>query len=410
MAQRETAGGEHGGHDAHVGAGVHLPDPSIWPFAAGLASMLLVAALVWWARVEDQRGLSGPLLGASVALTLFSVAGWGYEDGRMRQKAREHEERERAAARRTQVVTFAIAEGQLEAATGEGGVIAAIQARHDDLRAAPGFEDLRINVSPAADGPSQVIVETTWSSAEELGAFEETERAILDLLAQHPDEVAAGSPQTFDMQVVRDTKDTSVRYSMGMAVTLLGALLLGGFAVGAGLTLFASEGAASEGGAAGPVELGPFAGTITIRASVFDYTEIVAPPGAELTFVLDNQDDSVAHNIVFYAGDEAGDGPVLTGCSAGCDGDDGGVRTELATGIVQHEFTFTTPPPGRYAFWCDVHPDTMLGALVIEEGAPLPGEEPPAEEPVAEEAGESGEGEAESGEEEPGDADADGEG
>ena len=394
MAQRETAG-EHGGHDAHAGAGAHLPDPSIWPFAAGLASMLLVAALVWWARVEDQRGLSGPLLGASVALTLFSVAGWGYEDGRMRQKAREHEERERAAARRTQVVTFAIAEGQLEAATGEDGVIAAIQARHDDLRAAPGFEDLRINVSPAADGPSQVIVETTWSSADELAAFEETERAILDLLARHPDEVAAGSPQTFDMQVVRDTKDTSVRYSMGMAVTLLGALLVGGFAVGAGLTLFASEGEASEGGAPGPVELGPFAGTITIQASVFDYTEIVAPPGAELTFVLDNQDDSVAHNIVFYAGDEAGDGPVLTGCSAGCDGDDGGVRTELATGIVQHEFTFTTPPPGRYAFWCDVHPDTMLGALVVEEGAPVPGEAPPAGEPVAEEAGE---GEAESGE------------
>lgn len=404
MAQRETAG-EHGGHDAHAGAGVHLPDPSIWPFAAGLASMLLVAALVWWARVEDQRGLSGPLLGASVALTLFSVAGWGYEDGRMRQKAREHEERERAAARRTQVVTFAIAEGQLEAATGADGVIAAIQARHDDLRVAPGFEDLRINVSPAADGPSQVIVETTWSSADELAAFEETERAILDLLARHPDEVAAGSPQTFDMQVVRDTKDTSVRYSMGMAVTLLGALLVGGFAVGAGLTLFASEGEASEGGgAAGPVELGPFAGTITIQASVFDYTEIVAPPGAELTFVLDNQDDSVAHNIVFYAGDTAGDGPVLTGCSAGCDGDDGGVRTELATGIVQHEFTFTTPPPGRYAFWCDVHPDTMLGALVVEEGAPVPGEAPPAEEPIAEEAGED---EAESGET---DAGAEGEG
>lgn len=407
MTQRETAGGEHGDHDAHAGPGVHLPDPSIWPFAAGLASMLLVAALVWWARVEDQRGLSGPLLGASVALTLFSVAGWGYEDGRMRQKAREHEERERAAARRTQVVTFAIAEGQLQAATGEGGVIAAIQARHDDLRAAPGFEDLRINVSPAADGPSQVIVETTWSSADELAAFEETERTILDLLAQHPDEVAAGSPQTFDMQVVRDTKDTSVRYSMGMAVTLLGALLVGGFAVGAGLTLFASEGAASEGGGAGaPVELGPFAGTITIMASVFDYTEIVAPPGAELTFVLDNQDDSVAHNIVFYAGDEAGDGPVLTGCSAGCDGDDGGVRTELATGIVQHEFTFTTPPPGRYAFWCDVHPDTMLGALVVEEGAPVPGEEPPAEEPVAEEA--SGEGETESGETDTGDAEGEG--
>ena len=392
MAQE--AGGEH---DAHIGPGVHLPDPSVWPFVAGLASMLLVAALVWWARVEDQRGLSGPLLGAAVALTLFSVAGWGYEDGRMRQKAREQEERERAAARRTQVVTFAIAEGQLETATGEGGVLAAIQETHDALRAAPGFEDLRINVSPAEGGPSQVIVETTWSSADELAAFEETERAILDLLARHPEEVAAGSPQTFDMQVVRDTKDTSVRYSLGMAVTLLGALLVGGFAIGAGLTLFASEGAASEGGGGGgPVELGPFAGAITIRASVFDYTEITAPPGEELTFVLDNQDDSVAHNIVFYAGDTAGDGPVLGGCTAGCEDGGGDLRTELATGIIQHEFTFTTPPPGRYAFWCDVHPDTMIGTLVIEEGAAIPGEEPPpAEEPAAEEAEGADEAEAE---------------
>ena len=43
----------------------------------------------------------------------------------------------------------------------------------------------------------------------------------------------------------------------------------------------------------------------------------------------------------------------------------------------------------------------MLGALVVEEGAPIPGEAPPAEEPVAEDAGE---GEADA------DTDAEGEG
>ena len=223
-------------HEAHVGPGVHLPDPSIWPFVAGLAIMLLTAALVWWARVEDQRSLSGPLLGAAAAITLGAVAGWAYEDGRMRQKAREQDAHARAGARRTQVITFAIAEGQLEASIVEGGVIEAIQGAHDDLRAAPGFEDLRINVSGAEDGPSQVIVETTWSTAEDLAAFEETQRAILDLISQHPEEVVAGSAQTFDMQVVRDTKDTSVRYSLGAAVSLFGALLVGGFAVGAGST------------------------------------------------------------------------------------------------------------------------------------------------------------------------------
>lgn len=386
-------------HDAHVGPGVHLPDPSIWPFVAGLAIMLLTAALVWWARVEDQRSLSGPLLGAAAAITLGAVAGWAYEDGRMRQKAREQEDRARAGARRTQVITFAIAEGQFEASIAEGGVIDAIQGAHDDLRAAPGFEDLRINVSGAEDGPSQVIVETTWSTAEDLAAFEETQRAILDLISQHPDEVVAGSAQTFDMQVVRDTKDTSVRYSLGAAVSLFGALLVGGFAVGAGLNLFASEASGEGEGSFVPIELGPFADTITIKASDFDYKEITLPPGVEFTMTLDNQDDSVAHNLIFFQGDEAAaDLPVLEGCTSGCEDDGAAVRTELATGIIQHTFTFTTPPPGRYAFWCDVHPDTMIGVLIIEEGAPLPGEAPAAEEPAegtGEGEGEGAEGEAE---------------
>ena len=374
-------------HEAHVGPDVHLPDPSVWPFVAGLAIMLLTATLVWWARVEDQRSLSGPLLGASAAITLFAVAGWAYEDGRMRQKAREQEEHARAPARRTQVITFAIAEGQLEAAVGEDGVIDAIQNAHEDLRASPGFEDLRINVSTAEEGPSQVIVETTWSTADDLAAFEETERAILDLISQHPDEVVAGSPQTFDMQVVRDTKDTSVRFSMGATLSLFGALLVGGFAIGAGLNLFASE-ATAEG--EGPIlrEVGPFLDTITIKASDFSHKEITLPPGVDFTMTLDNQDDSVAHNIIFYQGEDL-EGPLLEGCLEGCEDGGTAVRTALELGIIQQTFTFTTPPPGRYAFWCDVHPDTMIGVLIIEDGAPLPGEAPAAEEPV------EGEGEGE---------------
>ncbi len=377
---------EHEGseHNAHVGPGVHLPDPSIWPFVAGIAIMLLTAALVWWARVEDQRSFSGPLLGASAAITLGAVAGWAYEDGRMRQKAREQEKHARAAARRTQVITFAIAEGQLETSVGEGGVIDAIQNAHDDLRGAPGFEDLRINVSSAEDGPSQVIVETTWSSADDLAAFEGTQRAILDMISQHPDEVLAGSTQTFDMQVVRDTKDTSVRYSLGTAVSLFGALIVGGFAVGAGLNLFASEASGEGGGGFVPVDVGPFVDTLTIKASDFSHEEITLPPGVDFTMTLDNQDDSVAHNLIFFQGDVVGvNEPVLEGCISGCDEDGTQVRTALELGIVQQTFTFTTPPPGRYAFWCDVHPDTMIGVLIIEEGAPIPGEAPPVDDAAA---------------------------
>ena len=387
-------------HEAHVGPDVHLPDPSIWPFVAGLAIMLLTATLVWWARVEDQRSLSGPLLGASAAITLFAVAGWAYEDGRMRQKAREHEEHARQGARRTQVITFAIAEGQVDTAVGEGGVIDAIQQAHDDLRAAPGFEDLRINLSSAEEGPSQVIVETTWSTADDLAAFEESQRAILDLISQHGEEVLAGSAQTFDMQVVRDTKDTTVRFSMGAALSLFGALLVGGFAVGAGLNLFASEAEAGEGQVFVREDAGPFEGRMTIKASEFSHEEITLAPGIEVTMVLDNQDDSVAHNIIFFQGDEVGENePVLEGCIAGCADDGTAVRTSLELGIIEQTFTFTTPPPGRYAFWCDVHPDTMIGVLIIEEGwdgwpaTPAPA----ADEPVEGE-GEGAEGEGTEGE------------
>ena len=381
-------------HNAHIGPDTHLPDPSIWPFVAGLAIMMLIASLVWWARVEDQRSFSGPLLGAAAAITLFTVAGWAYEDGRMRQKARDHEGQARQGARRTQVITFAIADGQLATSIAEGGVLDAIQQAHDDLRAAPGFEDLRINVSGAEDGPSQVIVETTWSTADDLAAFEETQRALLDIISQHPDEVVAGSAQTFDMQVVRDTKDTSVRYSLGTATALFGALIVGGFAVGAGLNLFASE-ASGEDGEVVPIDQGPFVDTLEIKASAFSHEQITLPPGVDFTMTLDNQDDSVAHNLIFFQGDEADlDEPVLEGCLSGCADDATAVRTELAPGIVQHTFTFTTPPPGRYAFWCDVHPDTMTGVLIIEEGALLPGEAPAAEEP-AEGEGEGAESETE---------------
>ena len=255
-------------------------------------------------------------------------------------------------------------------------------------------------MSSAEDGPSQVIVETTWSSADDLAAFEQTQRAILDIISQHPDEVVAGSAQTFDMQVVRDTKDTSVRYSMGTATALFGALIVGGFAVGAGLNLFASEAAGGEGGGFVAVDRGPFIDTLEIKSSAFSHEEITLPPGVDFTMTLDNQDDSVAHNLIFFQGDEADlQAEVLEGCLNGCVDDGTAVRTELELGIVQQTFTFTTPTtPGTYAFWCDVHPDTMTGVLIIEEGALLPGEEPAAEEPVEGEGEGETEGEAAEGE------------
>jgi plastocyanin len=45
---------------------------------------------------------------------------------------------------------------------------------------------------------------------------------------------------------------------------------------------------------------------------------------------------------------------------------DGGptLSTAIESGPVQQVFTFTAPGPGRYGYWCIVHPNTMTGALI----------------------------------------------
>lgn len=37
------------------------------------------------------------------------------------------------------------------------------------------------------------------------------------------------------------------------------------------------------------------------------------------------------------------------------------------------EFSFTIPETGSCAFDCVIHPSEMVGTLVVEEGAPIPG-------------------------------------
>ncbi len=98
---------EHGSHGE-----VHLPDPSIWPLVVGVAALLLGAALIFWSR-DTGNDFAGPLLGAAVVATLVAAFGWAYEDGRMKRKAEESDVRGPRDARYTQVVTFAIAEGQV---------------------------------------------------------------------------------------------------------------------------------------------------------------------------------------------------------------------------------------------------------------------------------------------------------
>jgi plastocyanin len=352
-------------HGAHVGPDVQAPGPSIWPFATGIAALLVGLALIWWSR-DTGDNVAAVFLGQAIIVGLVALGAWIYEDTRSGRYARAHGTDE---ARYTQILTFAVPEGQLDAARADGGVVGAIESRDSALRALQGFQDLRIVVSPADVGASQVLVETAWANREGLASYDETRQTLLDIVNDHPTHVEVGTVQVLDMEVIRDTKEIPVRLGLGTAATVVGALVIGGFFVGAGLTLFEEEGAGGGGGNGGPPA---FSGTIVAKDIKFVETAFKLPPNAEVTLTLDNQDAGTLHNIVFANGPEHG-GDALQGCLEGCENPPS-VSTVLTAGPVQQPFTFTTPGPGTYAYWCAAHPTQMRGILTVEEGAPLPGE------------------------------------
>jgi plastocyanin/mono/diheme cytochrome c family protein len=129
----------------------------------------------------------------------------------------------------------------------------------------------------------------------------------------------------------------------------------------------------------GPPPVVEFEGTVVARGTLFVHTQITLPPATEVTITLDNQDEGILHNIVFFEGPEPGSpAPIIGGCTAGCeappDGPADAVRTPWETGLAQSAFTFTTPDAGTYSYLCEIHPTTMRGTLTIEEGATVPGQ------------------------------------
>jgi plastocyanin/heme-degrading monooxygenase HmoA len=350
---------DHGG-DHGQGHAVHLPDPSIWPFVVGLASLLAGVALIWWSR-DSGNAFAGPMVGAALAVVLISAGGWAWEDSRMRRKAEEGHGPEPRAPRYNQVITFAIPESVLDAARGKDGVLAAIDAA--DLRDLEGFEDLRITVSAATEGPSQVLVETTWRGREGIADYEASRQTLLDILTQHSDQVVPGTVQVFDMEVVRDTKDTAFRFSLGAAVTVIAGLIVGGFALGGALSLFQSEATAGGGNGEPPPPADPY--EVIGRDNFFTRTTLEAPPETEVTFTFANRGRSL-HNLAFYT-DSSASTPLAEGAVGA-----------IIPGGQTAKVTFTTPGPGTYFFHCDLHPDTMKGEFIVREGAPPPGGGAPA--------------------------------
>jgi plastocyanin len=81
----------------------------------------------------------------------------------------------------------------------------------------------------------------------------------------------------------------------------------------------------------------------------FDTDEIVVPAGEELTLIFENR-DGVPHDFILFT-DETMTEDVF--------------GTDLYTGPVTEEYTFTVDEPGEYYFHCSVHP-AMDGTLIAE--------------------------------------------
>ena len=58
-------------------------------------------------------------------------------------------------------------------------------------------------------------VAVTWRGRDGLAAYEANKQSLLDIVASHDGQVTPGTVQVFDMEVVRDTKDTTFKFSLG---------------------------------------------------------------------------------------------------------------------------------------------------------------------------------------------------
>jgi plastocyanin len=112
------------------------------------------------------------------------------------------------------------------------------------------------------------------------------------------------------------------------------------------------EVAEADNGGGGGATGGPVAVTLVAQNLSFDLSSIAASAGVGVTVTLDNQDAGVLHNVAFYTNPSASSA-IFVG--------------DLLTGPATEDVVFNSPAtPGSYFFRCDVHPDTMTGAFVVQ--------------------------------------------
>jgi plastocyanin len=102
--------------------------------------------------------------------------------------------------------------------------------------------------------------------------------------------------------------------------------------------------------------------SVTAQGTKFAETDLTLRAGADVTIDFDNKDSGTQHNISIFKGPDA-EAPVL-------------FRGSIVTGPKVARYTFEAPPPGKYFFHCDVHPQQMTGTITVNSGGG-PGGPPP---------------------------------
>src|SRR3970040_2599411 len=101
------------------------------------------------------------------------------------------------------------------------------------------------------------------------------------------------------MEVVRDTKEVGFRFGLGATASLFGALLVGGFMVGLGLTLVEEDRVVAGPGGGGETPPPPAAGAVIATDNRFNVAALEAPPATDVTFTVRNE-GRTPHNLAFY--------------------------------------------------------------------------------------------------------------
>ena len=174
---------------------------------------------------------------------------------------------------------------------------------------------------------------------------------MLDMLAQGSEQVATGSVQVFDMEVVRDTKDTSFNFGTGALVGTFGALIVAAHGR-CRPNMFASDEAGAEGGT--PDFQSPRMSSL--REICDSPPERTSKRLQAPTLPWFSRTRRASFTTFRFSLAASRVGALLTGCKAGCDpGKAPQVYTPLKSGPFSEEFTFTTPGVGEYAFQCAAH-------------------------------------------------------